>query len=161
MKRTSEVDLCGTRVVPLASACLNFPATLACSKLSFHQMWRKYAETTVRSNYIIFSGFPLFYFKLFYFKGPLECDTIQYSLSTSSSTFPSQGYFTRLINNSVIQKQYNYNTSAITLESVRANVLGVSIYYSSLSYTKISEDAKMEPSDLVGAIGGTLGWIEF
>jgi uncharacterized membrane protein len=45
----------------------------------------------------------------------------------------------------------------MTMDSIRSNVLGVAIYYSSLSYTKISEDAKMEVSDLVGAIGGTLG----
>jgi hypothetical protein len=103
-------------------------------------------------------SFKIFSFgTVLYFKGPLECDTIQYSLSTSSTTFPNQGYYTRLINNSVIQKQYNYNTSAMTLESIRANVLGVSVYYSSLSYTKISEDAKMEMPDLIGACGGTLG----
>jgi hypothetical protein len=45
----------------------------------------------------------------------------------------------------------------MTMDSIRSNVLGVAIYYSSLSYTKISEDAKMEIPDLVGAIGGTLG----
>jgi hypothetical protein len=45
----------------------------------------------------------------------------------------------------------------MTMDSIRANVLGVAVYYSSMSYTKISEDAKMSVSDLVGAVGGTLG----
>jgi hypothetical protein len=117
------------------------------------------AETTVclfkYSYFIFFETSDLT--KIFFFKGPLECSSVKYTLSFSATSYPNQAYYTRLINNSVVQKRYNYNISAMTMDSIRSNVLGVAVYYSSLSYTQISEGAKMEVADLIGAVGGTLG----
>ena len=80
-------------------------------------------------------------------KCPLECDSVKYGLSLSSSTYPSKQ------NAEFYAIKYpSYSYGLLKNRSVEMN-----IYYSDLSYTLISESPKTSVIDLFSNIGGTMG----
>jgi hypothetical protein len=84
---------------------------------------------------------------------PKECDSTEYSITTSSSDFPSDEYVKRLLNYTFIKRKYTENSSI----ELKSNLLSFSIYYSDLKYTEISQSPKYTLSDLISGIGGNLG----
>jgi hypothetical protein len=77
---------------------------------------------------------------------PLECESVGYQLTLSSSNFPTfSSYF--------IYK----NLTKSSYEVVRENSLAVNIYYQDLGYTRITETPTMIVQDLLSQIGGMLG----
>jgi hypothetical protein len=90
-------------------------------------------------------------------KCPLECTRMVYSVSTSSASFPAYSYYQFLKEQSVVLKHFNNNASALTYELLKSKILSVNINYEDLSFTRITEDPKMEIMDLIGSTGGTLG----
>jgi len=80
---------------------------------------------------------------------PIECDSISYIL-TPYYTGPLQDEkFLRRITQFKVQNK--------TLEEFKQNLVYISVYYSSLEYTKIEQIPKTELFDLISNIGGTLG----
>ena len=60
---------------------------------------------------------------------PLECDQINYGLSLSSSSYPSQAYYKYLLKNPVILNNFDNNISAVTFETLKRKILGINVYY--------------------------------
>ena len=87
---------------------------------------------------------------------PFECNSIEFSIETMTSKFPSQSYALELINNSKIKSNYpaGYN---ITLEDLRETMVQFSVFYTDFYYTHISQIPKVQLVDLVGEFGGLLG----
>ncbi len=85
-------------------------------------------------------------------KGPLECDSSEFSISLSNSRYPSryyQGYLTAHTN--VLTRILPATISDITKSTVL-----FSVFYDDLATTYISETPQDTPSSLLGAIGGNL-----
>ena len=79
---------------------------------------------------------------------PLECDSIDYSLTTSFAEFPSALYGDLFLKKSGLKQN---------LSELRKGVLSINVYYSSLRYTEITQLEKSTVVDLVCSIGGTMG----
>ena len=88
---------------------------------------------------------------------PLECDSINYELSISSADYPSVVYANTLMENPKIQTKYAANLSQMSYESLRRNMVQISVFYNNLGYDQYEELANVEVIDLVSNIGGTLG----
>jgi hypothetical protein len=88
---------------------------------------------------------------------PLECETMSYSTSVSSLSYPSEAYASALMKNPKVQAKFGDNTSAITYERLKKTLVALNIYYETLSYKKLIEVEKLNFVDLIANIGGTLG----
>jgi hypothetical protein len=82
---------------------------------------------------------------------PLECDSIEYSLSTYTLDYPNTG------NISERDKTKHFSSKFETYEEVQKSFYSLVIYYKDLKYTFVKEEADMVLADLVSNIGGILG----
>lgn len=80
-----------------------------------------------------------------------------YNLYTSSSDYPSEIYAKSLMKNPVIQAKYAANITNLKYESLKHNMLQLSIFYGDLGYEQYDEVEDMSWLDLISNIGGTLG----
>jgi hypothetical protein len=80
---------------------------------------------------------------------PLECNSIIYDFTISSSSYPNQFLY-----DVFSEKGYIFN---ITYEEFRSRAIELNVYYNSLTYAKLSESPKTSIVDLFSNIGGTLG----
>jgi len=71
---------------------------------------------------------------------PLECDTISYDVSISSTK---------------ISPKYNEYLKSVNIST--DNLIHLNVYYDNLEYTSIEQVSKMELQDLISNIGGNLG----
>ena len=78
---------------------------------------------------------------------PLECDTVAYDFTVSSSNFPTTNLY------DLVKK----TLGNMTYEQLKEKAIGINVYYSSLSYTSLSESPQTSVIDLFSNIGGTLG----
>ncbi len=85
---------------------------------------------------------------------PFECDIDEYSYTSSYSQFPTIKYTKYLMSNLVIKKRLSDTTS---YEEIAERVARVLIFYDKLRVTKVIENIKVQPFDLVSNLGGTLG----
>ena len=76
---------------------------------------------------------------------------------TSANDYPSKAYSKMLMQNPVIQAKYASNPSDLTYDSLKKNLVQISVYYGDLGYQQFDEMEKMSISDLISNIGGTLG----
>lgn len=69
---------------------------------------------------------------------PLECNSIEYSIETITSKFPSLSYALELMNNPKIKSNYpiGYN---IALEDLRESMVQFSVFYTDFHYTYITQ----------------------
>ena len=81
---------------------------------------------------------------------PLECETLTFPLTISSSFYPNEAYAKFLLDNSLIKN------NSFTMWDLREKVLAFNIYYESLKHTKFTQMPKFEFIDLVALIGGYL-----
>ena len=89
-------------------------------------------------------------------KCPLECDSIKYSMYTSYSDYPSEAYADSLMQNPIIQAKYT-NPSDLTYDSLKRNLVQISVFYRDLGYQQLEELENMSLLDLISGFGGTLG----
>jgi hypothetical protein len=82
---------------------------------------------------------------------PLECDSIDYSLTTYTLDYPSVG------NISKRDKSKHFNSKFRTYEEIHRNFYSLVIYYKDLKYTLIKEEPNMILADLISNIGGLMG----
>jgi amiloride-sensitive sodium channel subunit alpha/amiloride-sensitive sodium channel subunit gamma len=87
---------------------------------------------------------------------PLECNSVDYEFSYSSSDFPTEEYFDSFKLNSSSKEIY-LNGEYVSFEAYRKSFIGLNIYYPYLKYTEIVEVEKYSLIDLLSNIGGTLG----
>jgi hypothetical protein len=87
------------------------------------------------------------------FDCPIACDSVDYSLSSSMSSYPSQFYVEALE-----EKKYlnNFNKSNL-LNEVKNNIVRVTINYNQLGYAFIEEHAKFDEFELLSNVGGQFG----
>jgi len=87
---------------------------------------------------------------------PLECDSMIFQITTSSTGYPSFQYATKyLMNNPLIQSKFpNEN---LTYDLIKQSVLTLNVFYGDLSYTEYNQRAKTILTDLISNIGGILG----
>ena len=92
---------------------------------------------------------------------PLECDSVEYEITTTVSQYPNVPHAMSLLGettalNKIIQSKYppDYN---ITYEDLRNSMIAFNVFYKSLQYTSITEIPKTQRIDLVANIGGLLG----
>ena len=88
---------------------------------------------------------------------PLECEMMRFELYTTSLDYPSTSYAKSLINNPLIRAKYASNITELTHESLKRNLVQISVYYADLGYSQFDEVASMTWIDLTSSIGGTLG----
>jgi len=82
---------------------------------------------------------------------PLECDSIEYSLSTYTLDYPTTG--------SISERDYSkhFSSQFETYEEVEKSFYSLVIFYKDLKYTYIKEEPYMVLADLISNIGGILG----
>jgi hypothetical protein len=82
---------------------------------------------------------------------PLECDSIEYSLSTYTLDYPTTG--------SICERDYSkhFSSQFETYEEVEKSFYSLVIFYKDLKYTYIKEEPYMVLADLISNIGGILG----
>lgn len=80
-----------------------------------------------------------------------------YNLFTNEAQYPSKVYVNSLVNNPIMKAKFASNPSDLNYDTLQRTMLQVSVFYGHLGYQYYEEAAKMEVSDLVAYIGGTLG----
>ena len=87
---------------------------------------------------------------------PLECESIKYDVVLSNNVVLSkQGYeLFKIPIDYLVNMNGEFN---LTYEEMKQRFLFLNIYYSELSYIKISETPKTSIIDLLSNLGGTLG----
>lgn len=89
---------------------------------------------------------------------PLECESVSYNLYTSQAEYPSKNYAKLLMRNPWIRTKYaSKNLSELTEESLKRNMVEITVYYSNLGYENYEEMENMSGLDLASNVGGTLG----
>ena len=87
---------------------------------------------------------------------PAECYTTTYSFSTSASLYPTRSYAHSLLKDPSMMARFE-NKENVSYETLKESILNVNIYFDSLELTRIEQSKKMEISDLISSVGGTLG----
>ena len=89
---------------------------------------------------------------------PVECDTIKYETQLSNSEFPSLEFYNLYKTSQefeIIQSTFNVNLS--THELAKEYMYALNVYYSSTSYTYISDSPQTTLYGLFSSLGGSLG----
>lgn len=86
---------------------------------------------------------------------PQECNSVEFSLTTSQSDFPSPFYANLLIRNN--NRVPNYRRNLTSFDYIKKTVMKVNIYYSDIAFTSIREIPAKAIEQLVGDLGGILG----
>ena len=89
------------------------------------------------------------------FDCPIACNTVDYSLSTSMSSYPSQFYVQALVDKNYLS---NFDTANRNLLSdVRSYLVKVTVNYNQLGYSYIQEQESLDVFSIVGNVGGQFG----
>ena len=95
---------------------------------------------------------------------PLECEKTSYTYTISYAEFPTKNYADYLLEtypflkSKVLNDKFNNNSDENNkYQILRKSLARVEIFYDELKQTVISENVKMELSDMVSNIGGVLG----
>lgn len=86
---------------------------------------------------------------------PPECEDISFSLSISSSLYPSKNFFKALKHNQKIKDIFS--NKSFTLSDLREKISFVIIYFEKLNYMTIEDSPNMLFFNLMASIGGWLG----
>lgn len=78
---------------------------------------------------------------------PYECDSVQYSVTSLSSLYPTPFYLKNVLK-SKIRKHY---------KKKRDSFARINIYYDKMEYTSTIQSIAVTPQQLIGNIGGCLG----
>jgi hypothetical protein len=87
---------------------------------------------------------------------PLECESIKYDVLLSNNVVLSKQSY-ELFKSSIDHFVNTNNEFNLTYEEIKQRYLFLNIYYSELSFIKISESPKTSIIDLLSNLGGTLG----
>ena len=121
-----------------ATACLTYPQVL-CDRMAYGSFFSQDVNALCSAEC------------------PLECDSVEYSISTSFAEYPSSAYAEVLKKNKIVQRFFNYDQSAITYDALKRRIASFNVYYDELSYIRYIELEKTNLVELISSIGGTLG----
>lgn len=85
---------------------------------------------------------------------PLECETSGYTYSPSFADYPTKLYAYSLVNNSPLLKSIYENNS---IDNLKDNLYFLRLYFEDMKETIIQHEIKIQVSDLVSGLGGTMG----
>ena len=90
------------------------------------------------------------------FDCPIACNTVDYSLSISLSSYPSQFYVQALEKKNYL---FNFDTTnkRNLLSDVKSFIVKVSVNYNQLGYSYIQEQVSLDVFSIVGNVGGQFG----
>ena len=88
---------------------------------------------------------------------PLECNSMEYDYSLSTSEFATQGFYEIIKKDAYYNHKYFRNESNLTYELFKERSLSVNIYFSELKYLVMTQSIKMTFEDFLASIGGILG----
>lgn len=84
---------------------------------------------------------------------PEECESIQYSMSTSTVDFLTESYVNNLLQNTFVAEKY----PGIDATTLKKSLVSFDVYYEDLQYTEIIQSPQYTIIDLISSIGGSLG----
>jgi hypothetical protein len=87
---------------------------------------------------------------------PLQCNTINYKITSNLCSYPTEYYTSLLSSKSDFLDNFNTNSSSIN-KDVKEYLLKVTVNYDDLSYLYVQEVAATTVDSLVGNIGGQFG----
>ena len=87
---------------------------------------------------------------------PLECNSVNYDISTSSSDYPSYDEYLRLLNITNLSSNLP-NGNATSITELKQSLYNINVYFDDLQYTQISDQPQYTTTSLVANIGGLLG----
>lgn len=105
-----------------------------CAKLVYNRVFEKIEDACVASC-------------------PIECESVTFQVTTSSSEFPSNNYANEILTNSFVKTKY----PGLNISGLKSNMLSLSLYYDELKYTEIVELPLFDWCALISSIGGFLG----
>ena len=124
----------------ITNKCLNF-SEIECTLSITDNIFLK------ENDYINICGFDC----------PIECNTIEYAQSYSSSSYPSE-HFIRKLSKKHYLNNFNLNDSLVNLQSsVRDYLVRVTVNYNQLGYKFFAEQPSIDLFTLIGNIGGQFG----
>jgi hypothetical protein len=90
---------------------------------------------------------------------PLECASIKYRLKLSTLKYPNeQSYLLFLEKNSDLVNFYlNLTGNQLSFSVYKEMTYDISVFYTSMDYTQITQSPKMQLFDLFSQIGGSIG----
>ena len=87
---------------------------------------------------------------------PLECNSITYSHSVSSTLFPAKSYAHNMLKDPNIISKFS-NKTVLNYESLKESTLAINIYFDKFESISIQEIKQTEFVEFIAGIGGTLG----
>jgi hypothetical protein len=105
---------------------------------------------------------------------PQECDSMDYSITTTFSQFPAPSFLYSILGNDFLASKYfnmngsqfrdALNTSNPNLvpstsqmaTTMKGKLVKLNIFFNELLYTSMEESAKFEEVDLISNLGGTI-----
>ncbi|XP_077864346.1 epithelial sodium channel subunit beta-like, partial [Saccoglossus kowalevskii] len=86
---------------------------------------------------------------------PSPCKETNYDITSSQSQWPSDVYLDKLLK--TLKWKHSKLKNVNDMQSARSNLVRLEIYFETLNYESVSEQAAYKWEDLLSDIGGTLG----
>jgi hypothetical protein len=86
---------------------------------------------------------------------PIECESMEIDVTTSSSAFPTRSFYEFYKDNKYFKDKFQNET--ITYDMLKENILELNIYYDTFKYINTEQSPVSTIIDLISNIGGTLG----
>ncbi|XP_077868793.1 uncharacterized protein LOC144359476 [Saccoglossus kowalevskii] len=86
---------------------------------------------------------------------PSPCKETNYDITSSQSQWPSDVYLNKLLK--TLKWKHSNLKNVNDMQSARSNLVRLEIYFETLNYDSVSEQAAYKWEDLLSDIGGTLG----
>jgi hypothetical protein len=86
---------------------------------------------------------------------PAECLTVDYALSITTATYPTDNYLNWLQLQTLLTNKYTSQSPLTT--QITNSLAKVNVFYNDIAYISFTESEKISTEDLLGNIGGQLG----
>ena len=84
---------------------------------------------------------------------PLECNSINYDLTLSTASYPTNFYLNWLLLQNTLTSKYSTKSN----NSIQVSVAKINVFYNDMFYMSLTESPAITWDILLGTIGGTLG----
>ena len=80
---------------------------------------------------------------------PIECNSVQYELSTSFAYYPTYWYESQMLNSSLVNNILDLNSVNASYALLDSSILMVNVYYDEMFYTVVDDKAEMTVEYLI------------
>ncbi|CAF1004817.1 unnamed protein product [Brachionus calyciflorus] len=87
---------------------------------------------------------------------PVDCNKIDYEISTNFADYPSEYYFHTIENQPNLSNKFK-NFGNLTYSNFKQSVILLNVFYKDLAYSFLQEIPSMHFADAIGIIGGQIG----